>query len=136
MIYAASNSKNEHTDADNIPAISDVPTILTTEAEEDSSEELTTIATTAPTTSETTTETTTVTTTKAPETTTQARTTEAYNGAYEVYTIRSGDNFYSILRSFGIADTPANVQKLCDFNGISVYSGLSVGQTIKVPLEY
>lgn len=136
MIYAANNSKNEHSETDNVPVVSDVPEILTTEAEEDSSEELTTIATTAPTTSETTTETTTVTTTKAPETTTQARTTEAYNGAYEVYTIRSGDNFYSILRSFGIADTPANVQKLCDFNGISVYSGLSVGQTIKVPLEY
>ena len=140
MIYAASNSANEQTTSENnLPVISDGISVSTTQAEEESSEELTTIATTAPTnesTTETTTETTTVTTTKAPETTTQARTTEAYNGEYVVYTIKSGDNFYSILRSFGIADTPANVQKLCDFNGISVYSGLSVGQTLKVPMEY
>ncbi len=135
MIYAASNSNDEPTDVVDLPGISDVSVIQTTEFEEDSSEELTTIATTAPT-SESTTENATVTTTKAPETTTQTRTTEGYNGDYKVYTIKSGDNFYSILRSFGIADTPANVQKLCDFNGLSVYSGLSVGQTIKVPMDY
>lgn len=135
MIYAASNSNNEPTDVEDIPGTSDVPAILPTEYEEDSSEELTTIATTSPT-SEPATESTTLTTTRPPETTTPVRTTEGYNGEYEVYTIKSGDNFYSILRSFGIADTPANVQKMCDFNGLSVYSGLSVGQTIKVPLEY
>lgn len=135
MIYAASNSNNEPTDIENLPGSSNVPAIVTTEDEEDSSEELTTIATTSPTT-ENTTESTTLSTTRAPETTTPVRTTEGYDGAYEVYTVKSGDNFYSILRSFGIADTPANVQKMCDFNGISVYSGLSVGQTIKVPMEY
>ena len=54
MIYAANNSKNEHSETDNVPVVSDVPEILTTEAEEDSSEELTTIATTAPTTEVTT----------------------------------------------------------------------------------
>lgn len=135
MIYAASNSTNEPTDVEDIPGTSDVPAILPTEYEEDSSEELTTIATTSPT-SEPATESTTLTTTRSPETTTPVRTTEGYNGDYEVYTVKSGDNFYSILRSFGIADTPANVQKMCDFNGLSVYSGLSVGQTIKVPLDY
>lgn len=135
MIYAASNSTNEPTDVEDIPGTSDVPAILPTEYEEDSSEELTTIATTSPT-SEPATESTTLTTTRPPETTNPVRTTEGYNGDYEVYTVKSGDNFYSILRSFGIADTPANVQKMCDFNGLSVYSGLSVGQTIKVPLDY
>ena len=40
MIYAANNSKNEHSEPDNVPVVSDVPAILTTEAEEDSSEEI------------------------------------------------------------------------------------------------
>lgn len=76
----------------------------------------------------------------APPATTAARTTaapqtEGYTGAYQSYTVKSGDNFYAILRSFGIADTPANVQTMCDFNGISVNSGLSVGQVIKVPTD-
>ena len=135
MIYAASNSSKEPASSTDVHKPSDVPAIVT---EEDSSEELTTIATTAlttETTTQATTENTTQTTTRPPETTTE-RKTENYTGAYEVYTIKSGDNFYSILRSFGIADTPKNVQKLCDFNGLSVYSGLSVGQTIKVPMDY
>lgn len=75
-----------------------------------------------------------VTTTSAPNTT-AAPVTEGYTGAYQSYTIKSGDNFYSILRSFGISDTPANVQTMCNFNGISVNSGLSVGQVIKVPTD-
>ena len=136
MIYAASNASKEPASSTEAPNTSDAPVVAT---QEEDSTELTTVTTTAQTT-ETTTETTTVTTTAAtttaaPETTTE-RKTENYTGAYEVYTIKSGDNYYSILRSFGIADTPANVQKLCDFNGISVYSGLSVGQTIKVPSEF
>lgn len=154
MIYAASNSNNEPTDVDNenvnvnVPDTSNISAFVT---EEDSSDMLTTIATTASSTVNTTqattenttqtttqpsTENTTQGTTKIPETTTPVGTTENYAGEYKTYTIKSGDNFYSILRSFGIADTPANVQKLCDFNGISVYSGLSVGQKIKVPMDY
>ena len=135
MIYAASNSAKEPASSStDVHKTSDVPVVVT---EEDSSEELTTISTTAlttETTTQATTENTTVSTTRPPETTESK--TENYTGEFQVYTIKSGDNFYSILRSFGIADTPANVQKLCDFNGISVYSGLSVGQTIKVPMNY
>lgn len=140
MIYAASNASNDPTDVEDVPDTSNVPVFVT---EEDSSEELTTIATTSPTsesttqsTTQATTENITQTTTRAPETTTPVRSTEAYTGEYKTYVIKSGDNFYSILRSCGIADTPKNVQKLCDFNGISVYSGLSVGQTIKVPTDF
>lgn len=149
MIYAAKNGENQKPQEDGVsdqPANAVVSVEDTQEAEE-SSDVLTTIATTvAPTTAPETTTKAPETTTKAPETTkpvtttqnpttTQAPATEAYTGAYETYTVQAGDNFYSILRSFGIADTPANVQKMCDFNGISVYSGLSVGQTLKVPLE-
>ena len=70
------------------------------------------------------------------ETTTEAKTTESTQGEYEIYVIKSGDNYYSVLRACGIADTPANVQKLCDYNGIAVGSGLSVGQQIKVPADF
>lgn len=136
MIYAASNSNNEPTDVDAAHGISDVSQQEVKTDEEDSSEDLTTIATTAPVTTTKAPESTTPATTKPPVSTSAERTTQAYTGTYEVYTVKSGDNFYSILRSFGIADTPANVQKMCDFNGISVYSGLSVGQTLKVPMEY
>lgn len=134
MIYAASSSNEPTTDADS-PLI-DTPVIST---EEDSSEsELTTTVTTAAPTETTTKapETTTapVTTTKTPESTT-VRVTEAYTGAYETYTVKSGDNFYSILRSFGITDSPKNVQIMCDFNGVGVYSGLYVGQVLKVPTD-
>lgn len=138
MLYAASKSPDNQDSPDvnvNTGVSSDAEVESTTE--EDSSEELTTASTTAP-------ETTTQAEPTTPENSTEAptkpvntteRVTVAYNGAYEEYQVRSGDNFYSILRSFGVADTPANVQLMCDFNGISVRSGLRVGQTIKVPTE-
>lgn len=140
MIYAATTSDDKPTDVNSVPEITlSDETDTDSVPEEESSEVLTTIATTAAETTSAAPETTTkapVTTTKAPVSTTAARETQAYNGDYITYTVKSGDNYYSILRACGIADTPANVQKFCDFNGISVYSGLSVGQVLKVPTEY
>ena len=137
MFYAAKSSKEDITTTAPVETSTQAAPVIVTE--EDSSEELTTQVTTIATT-QATTETTTVTTTAAPTTvttteSTTARPVESYTGAYSVYTIKSGDNYYSILRSFGIADTPANVQKMCDFNGISIYTGLTVGETLKVPTE-
>ena len=137
MFYAAKSSKEDITTTAPVETSTQAAPVIVTE--ENSSEELTTQVTTIATT-QATTETTTVTTTAAPTTvttteSTTARPVETYTGAYSVYTIKSGDNYYSILRSFGIADTPANVQKMCDFNGISIYTGLTVGETLKVPTE-
>lgn len=153
MIFAAKNNNNDRPD-DTGNSLADVPAVVITE--EDSSDELTTVSTTAltteattqsttettttatteTTTAETTTqEKTTQTTTNTPETT-EAKTTESAQDEYDIYVIKSGDNYYSILRACGIADTPANVQKLCDYNGIAVGSGLSVGQKIKVPADF
>lgn len=146
MIYAAKNSE-EDTTQNSTPAVTDSSDVTDVESEEETTTELTTIATTASTTAPTTEATTQATTasttaaTTAPATqattasTTVARTTEPYTGAYEVYVVQSGDNYYSILRQFGVKDTPANVQIMCDFNGISSYGGLMVGQTIKVPTD-
>ncbi len=78
-------------------------------------------------TTERTTEHTTTTTTKAPEVN--------YTGAFELYTVKSGDNYYSILRSFNVRDTHENVRIFCAFNGITVNTALRVGQTLKVPTE-
>ena len=135
MIYAATKPA-DNTEDTTPPASTEDTAASVVTTEEESSEALTTVATTAAETTTVAQSTTTapVTTTKAPETT--QKPTSAYSGEYITYTVKSGDNYYSILRACGIADTPANVQKMCDFNGISVYSGLSVGQVLKVPTSY
>ena len=135
MIYAATKNA-DNTEDTTPPASTEDTAVSVVTTEEESSEALTTVATTVAetTTVAQTTTTASVTTTKAPETT--QKPTSTYDGEYITYTVKSGDNYYSILRACGIADTPANVQKMCDFNGISVYSGLSVGQVLKVPTSY
>ena len=133
MIYAATSTKEDVKTTQPAETTTEMTPVVMTE--EDSSEELTTQVTTIATTEATTVTTTAAPTTEATTVTTTARPVETYTGAYTVYTIRSGDNYYSILRSFGIPDTPANVQKMCDFNGITIYTGLTVGNTIKVPTE-
>ena len=137
MIYAAKNSEGEDETTTILNNVIQNESSDLQETEDETTSELTTVSTTAASTKAETTkpETTKAETTKADTTKAETTTKQVYSGAYKVYTIKSGDNFYSILRSFGIADTPANVQKMCDFNGISVNSGLSVGQTIKVPTE-
>ncbi len=143
MIYAFTNGGSDTDEAANNTVVAattqeeeeddgstetEPTTVVTTqEAVETTTTALTTEATTQTTTAATTTETTTVSTTSV--------STTAYTGAYVTYTVQSGDNFYSILRDHGISDTAENVQKLCDFNGISVDSGLYVGQVINIPTE-
>ncbi len=129
MIYAANTQGNDTTDNNSTNKPESqlvVEENSSVDSEELSSDELTTVVTTENTTEK---ETTTIATTSAANSTTAT-------GNYKVHTIKSGDNFYSILRSYGIKDTPANVKKLCDFNGISVRTGLKVGQKIKVPMDY
>ena len=111
-----------------------VLTTTTTTTETTTAEKTTAEKTTA---EKTTAEKTTAEKTTAEKTTAEKTTAEkTTQGEYKVYTVKSGDNYYSILRACGVADTPANVQKLCDYNGISIYSGLAVGQKIKVPASF
>ena len=146
MLFAAGkNSDNPDKPASNDTTVNSTTLapgfVIDPTSEEDVSEVLTTVSTTV---SETTTEpesTTADVTTEVPtepvvdpEPSTE-RVTSSYNGAYEEYQVRSGDNFYSILRSFGIATTPENVQTFRDINGFSAYDGLAVGQIIKVPTD-
>ena len=151
MVFAVKNSEKETTTA---PANNMVQTDekLNRETEEDSSEEdLTTISTTHPktTVAATSSVTTNRATTAAPTTlppSTEERTTrrqqpttiispEAYTGSYRNHTVAYGDNYYSILRQYGVTSTPENVEKMCELNGISVSQGLSVGQVIRVPVD-
>ena len=139
MLYAASNASEE-------PENDSVQTIATTtenvaESTESLSSELTTVSTTAPSTepaSDETTENTTAEKTTEVKTTeektTAEKTTAAYDGEFELYTVKSGDNFYSILRSLNLPDTPANVQLILDINGISV-NDFRVGMTLKIPTD-
>lgn len=129
MFYAAENNSENPDENPNNDVVVQTNDVIDTPAvsEEDSSEELTTVSTTA---AETTT------TQPATETTTKAPTTENYSGEFIIHTVKSGDNFYSILREHGIRDTRENVQKFCAFNGLATSASLRVGQQLKVPLEY
>ena len=136
MLYAAENN-TENNLPDNTPVVNQTEDENPPVSEEDSSEEHTTVVTTAGTT-ETTTEKVTETTTAAPtqESTTTADTTTGAAAEYIVHTVKYGDNFYSILREHGIKDTRQNVQKFCDYNGLPTSASLSIGQKLKVPLDY
>lgn len=138
MLYAANNTDTPKNPDDSVVNNADDSLASPVVSEEDSSDELTTISTTATETttekpSESTTEKTTA-STSAP--TSQTNTTAAYTGEYVEHTVKYGDNFYSILRAYGIRDSHENVRKLCDFNGFSTTTSLYVGQVIKVPLNY
>ena len=52
-----------------------------------------------------------------------------------VYTVRSGDNYYQILRNNGIEATPQNVERLVEYNGITTSTPLSIGETIRIPSD-
>lgn len=137
MFYAADNNNgDESVNNDSIVNQTEDEVKTPPVSEEDSSEELTTVSTTAKeTTTQAATETTTAATTEGTTENTTENTTEAPTGEYVVHTVKSGDNLYSILRLYGIRDSHENVQKFCDYNGISRSAGLYVGQKLKVPID-
>ncbi len=147
MFFASGDDNTKTPDNDVVADESQSSLAPAIVSEEDSSEEeIATIETTASETTtqapvETTTEQTTVATTTpatiptTAATTKVAATTEAYTGELVNYTVQSGDTFYSILRSFGVKDSTANVQVLCAVNGFSISTTVRVGQVIKVPVD-
>ena len=60
-------------------------------------------------------------------------TTVSEDGEYFIYTIRLGDDFYSVLSNSGVTASDDNVFKLMEYN--NMYDGieLRVGMEIKVP---
>ena len=149
LYYAANNNVPDNNVDSNIVDRTENELNAPVVSEEDSSEELTTVATTAATTEKTTvatterttvatTERTTVSTTAATtaattQGTTSVNSTEAPTGEYAVHTVKYGDNYYSILRQYGIKDSHENVRKFCAYNGITPATNLYLGQQLKVP---
>ncbi|MBQ8209074.1 MAG: YfhO family protein [Clostridia bacterium] len=135
MLYAADNNNETPDNGDNLIVEQTDDDVNAPVSEEDSSDERTTVATTASTTEQTT-ENTTASTTAATTAGTTEGTTAGNDVEYIVHTVKYGDNFYSILREYGIRDTRENVQKFCDFNGLPTSASLSIGQKLKVPTDY
>ena len=149
LYYAANNNVPDNNVDSNIVDRTENELNAPVVSEEDSSEELTTVATTAATTEKitvatterttvATTERTTVSTTAATtaattQGTTSVNSTEAPTGEYAVHTVKYGDNYYSILRQYGIKDSHENVRKFCAYNGITPATNLYLGQQLKVP---
>ena len=60
----------------------------------------------------------------------QAKPVTSANGEYVIYTVKSGDSFYSISKNY----PGVSAQNIMDFNGIE-NSKLRPGMTIKIPLK-
>lgn len=57
------------------------------------------------------------------------------SGSEQSYTIQSGDTLESVAIKFYGSSTPSKIQKIQDANGMTDPNKLSIGQTLRVPIE-